>query len=139
MPGDLVEIRKGILYLNGVDVDKDLNLTHIFKVDRSDSAAIRYDPLLSYTIPAYPDVVYVTLADNYVREAALPCQQHVLPPGLRSGRIYNVYKKNWNEDNFGPVKVPPGKWFVLGDDRGHSIDSRHLGFIGQRSYAGVVL
>jgi signal peptidase I len=139
MPGDLVEIRKGILYVNGVDADNDLDLTHIFKVNRSDSTSIRYDPRLSYTIPAYPDIVYVTLPDKYVRDAALPCQQHILPPGLRSDSIYKIYKKNWNEDHFGPVKVPPGQWFVLGDDRAHAIDSRHVGFIDYAKYAGVVL
>jgi signal peptidase I len=63
----------------------------------------------------------------------------LLPPGLRADRIFNIYKKNWNEDNFGPVKVPRGQWFLLGDDRGHSIDSRHFGFIDQDKCAGTVL
>jgi signal peptidase I len=139
LPGDVIEIRNGILYVNNTDADKDLNLIHIFKVNRSDSNAIRHDPKLAYTIPSYPDVVYLTLEDSYVRKHQLPCEQHLLPPGLRTDSIYKVYKKNWNEDNFGPVKVPPGRWFVLGDDRGHSIDSRHLGFIAKSAYIGTIL
>lgn len=139
LPGDIIEIRNGTLYINQTDADKDLRLTHIFKVNRSDSNAIRHDPRQAYTVPSYPDIVYLTLPDSYVREHRIPCEQHLLPPGLRSDSIYKTYKKNWNEDNFGPIKVPRGQWFVLGDDRGRSIDSRHFGFIGRSAYIGTVL
>jgi len=39
-------------------------------------------------------------------------------------------------DNFGPVTVPPGKFFVLGDNRDQSYDSRYWGFADQRDVKG---
>jgi signal peptidase I len=41
-------------------------------------------------------------------------------------------------DNFGPVAVPAGKLFVLGDSRDHSYDSRFWGFVDETDVEGRV-
>ncbi len=39
-------------------------------------------------------------------------------------------------DNFGPVTVPPNSYFVMGDNRDQSLDSRFWGFVKQNKIRG---
>jgi signal peptidase I len=139
LPGDLLEIKAGVLYVNGQNADKSLRLQHIFKMPAEDSVAIEYDEKQAYTIPPYTNTLYVALDDRRVSRDKLNCERYVLPPGLRDEDIYTVFKQNWNRDHFGPLRVPKGAWFLLGDNRGNSRDSRQYGFIEQSKYLGTVI
>jgi len=56
-------------------------------------------------------------------------------------KIYKSYRpsknrKGKNIDVFGPYIVPEGKYWVMGDNRRNSIDSREWGFIGKEKISG---
>jgi signal peptidase I len=137
--GDLIEIKAGVLFVNGKNADGDLRLKHIYKVSQQHAVELEYKEEEAYTIPPYTDTLYVPLEEQVVRKEGLPFARYVLPAGLRDEEIYRIYQKSWNIDNFGPLRIPSKKLFVLGDNRGRSQDSRYLGLIDQNKVVGTVL
>jgi signal peptidase I len=61
---------------------------------------------------------------------AMTWQAHFLMGGARPGR-YRPSRDNW-----GPIVVPEERYFVLGDNRDNSEDSRYWGFVQRESIKG---
>ena len=65
------------------------------------------------------------------REPRMLWQKDFLLGSLRDRRRYRPTRDNW-----GPIVVPPGKLFALGDNRDNSEDSRYWGFFDEKAVKG---
>lgn len=67
--------------------------------------------------------------DAIIKEA----DEYIETLGDHKYHILDQYQRN---DSFGPVIVPENTFFVLGDNRDNSEDSRHYGFVDKRNVKG---
>src|SRR3954469_8584151 len=104
LPGDAVQLRNDVLYLNGIPQE----------YSATDSAPFRHD-VFEDTNPVVA-IEHLEACDHYVM--ALPGRQ-----AMR---------------NFGPIRVPPGQYFMMGDSRDNSADSRFIGPIPREKIVGRV-
>lgn len=141
LEGDTLEIRNGDLWINGKYADGSLSLTHNYIFPATEWEKVKAvqppeDLLVSILLG---DSMTWYLTDKDVVKHAIKARREILPPGEPDEYISDKFSRPWNKDHFGPVIVPPGKYFVLGDNRSYSEDSRYIGFVDKTDCLATVL
>lgn len=133
MPGDEIEIRKGTLFVNGKNKDSGLKLKHVYQLNKSDYEKL---PAFDYpykTLRASSDTFLVIMTNKDSKNITSAVAYDP------KGRLHTDFPYGSRLQNLGPVKVPDGKVFVLGDNRNNALDSRYIGFIPEERVVGKVL
>ncbi|MBA4166290.1 MAG: signal peptidase I [Chitinophagaceae bacterium] len=137
LPGDKLDMRDGDLYVNNRLVDSMFTLSHGFVVNPKDTASMHLDTTEIVKIDS--DQILITYPDKLMQNRGIPYHRYIVPQDRIDTYLQKVFNQPWNTDHFGPLTVPKGFYFLLGDNRSNAMDSRYIGFVSEKEFKGTVL
>ncbi|MEO7312098.1 MAG: signal peptidase I [Chitinophagaceae bacterium] len=147
-------MKDGLLFVNGEDFDNDMIVQQEYLLSTENASA--YETIKNFTeneifpagnVPNQPNHLQYRV---FLTKRSLNELKAELKNGDSLARLIDAEHyylsffseeghPEWTLDNFGPLTVPPGNYFVLGDNRHNAQDSRFFGIVKKEKITGVVV
>ncbi|MFZ1691902.1 MAG: signal peptidase I [Flavobacteriales bacterium] len=133
LPGDTITMRAGRLSVNGQEADAAFSLKHRYRAHYSMKNRLvkQGDLHPDDHFPISSDSIAVFIIDASAERFGLKRLQGFIPDSV-------FHAPGWQEGELPETIVPEGHWFMLGDNRNASVDSRYIGFVAQSQFIGTV-
>lgn len=137
---DTVLIKDGILFVNGENLDKNKVFNFAYIVPTKSIPLLKRKRIITegnYYVINEKSIIFTN--KETVEKDSIQGEWRFEEENLSNDKIMEKWNQPWNTDYFGPVVVPLRHYFVMGDSRHNSLDSRYFGFIPVENFAGTVV
>jgi signal peptidase I len=141
IPGDTLECRNGNYFVNSNNIDKEINLRFAYKMLPDIYNKYIKDTVLDAEAYSHysNDTIRVFLNNSFVESLPVKLDRYIYFNEDNLSPDIFLNHPDWTINDFGPIVIPSRKYFLSGDNRDNSIDSRYRGFVNKEHILGTVL